>query len=336
MKSKSLFFGLFFAFSLAIFPVTSDTAFGQAFSYQPLEQIPGAQMATTSFPQYVQGIYKFGIWTVGLAALFMLSVGGFIYLSSGGNTATIGKAKTYIWDALIGLVLALLAYLILYVINPDLVNVNLGSFSKVGGSVPENGIQAPSAPGVPAKYTSTQCSNKPTPNGYYASGATGCQSGDASIGDFINDQGVVNGVCCAPKITQAYCPSGIACESCVGCIVIPGSIDNKGCGRSECFLNSNLLERIKKVSVTGWRITESWPPTVPHQSSCHKNGGCADLNNTGGATDPATIKKYYDAFNAAGLKTLYESKDCAPYVAAGIINCKTYPTMTNSSSFHVQ
>ncbi len=149
MKSKSLFFGLFFAFSLAIFPVTSDTAFGQAFNYQPLEQIPGAQMATTSFPQYVQGIYKFGIWTVGLAALFMLSVGGFIYLSSGGNTATIGKAKTYIWDALIGLVLALLAYLILYVINPDLVNVNLGSFSKVGGTV---------------TYTPSQPSGNPIPN----------------------------------------------------------------------------------------------------------------------------------------------------------------------------
>lgn len=133
MRSKLAFFGLLSVLAIALFAGTPDTALGQ-FTYTPLEKIPGASNAST-FPQYVQGIYKFGIWTVGLAALFMLSVGGFIYLSSGGNTANIGKAKTYIWDAIIGLVLALLAYLILYVINPDLVNVSLSKFSEVGGVI---------------------------------------------------------------------------------------------------------------------------------------------------------------------------------------------------------
>lgn len=135
MKSKLLFFGLLSLFAFALVASTPDIALGQgAFDYQPLEQIPGASDAKT-FPQYIEGIYKFGIWTVGLAALFMLSVGGFIYLSSGGNTATIGKAKTYITDSLIGLILAILAYLILYVINPDLVTVNLGRFNEAGGRV---------------------------------------------------------------------------------------------------------------------------------------------------------------------------------------------------------
>jgi len=137
MKSKRLLFGLFSVLAFALFSSVPSTALGAAFNYQPLEKIPGAK-GVSSFPDYIQGIYKFGIWTVGLAALFMLSVGGFIYLSSGGNTATISKAKTYIWDAIIGLALALLAYLILYVINPDLVNVNLGRFSQVGGNLPIN------------------------------------------------------------------------------------------------------------------------------------------------------------------------------------------------------
>lgn len=148
MKSKLLLFGLFPVFVITLFSVIPDTALAQGFTYTPLEQIPGAK-GVSSFPEYVQGIYKFGIWTVGLAALFMLSVGGFIYLSSGGNTATIGKAKTYIWDALIGLVLAILAYLILYVINPDLVNVNLGKFSQVGGTVTHTPSQ-PSGNPIPS------------------------------------------------------------------------------------------------------------------------------------------------------------------------------------------
>ncbi len=156
---------------------TTSAAAATGFAYQPLEDIPGSTRAEIkTFPGYIQGIYKFGIWTVGLAALFMLSVGGFIYLSSGGNTATIGKAKTYIWDALIGLVLALLAYLILYVINPDLVNVNLGSFSKVGGSVPATiDSVAELPPSVQANvYPGNVALNELNKNGIYAKSSGVC------------------------------------------------------------------------------------------------------------------------------------------------------------------
>lgn len=133
----------------------------------------------------------------------------------------------------------------------------------------------------------------------------------------------------------ACCPQGIACQACSGCSAVAG-VSNKGCGAGVCFLNSSLLSKIQNISgVGGWRITESWPPTVTHLSRCHQNGTCADLNNSGGPTDPATIKKYYDAFRAAGLNVLYESTNCTPYRAAGVTNCKTYSTMTNSSSFHV-
>jgi hypothetical protein len=119
-------------------PVAAAAGAGAApatgFDYQPLELIPGATNATT-FPDYVKAIYKFGLWTVGLAALLMLSVGGFLYVTSAGNTSSIGKAKEIIWDSIIGIVLALTAWLILYIINPDLVNVNLDSFGRLGGSV---------------------------------------------------------------------------------------------------------------------------------------------------------------------------------------------------------
>ena len=92
-------------------------------------------MTTASFPEYIQAIYKFGLWTVGLAALLMLTVGGFMYVTSAGNTSLIGSARGIIQDSIIGILLALTAYFILNIINPDFVHVNLNSFNGVGGSV---------------------------------------------------------------------------------------------------------------------------------------------------------------------------------------------------------
>ena len=52
-----------------------------------------------------------------------------MYITSAGNTSAAGTAKKVITDALLGLVAAFLAYLLLYVINPDLVNLNLNLIS---------------------------------------------------------------------------------------------------------------------------------------------------------------------------------------------------------------
>ena len=58
-----------------------------------------------------------------------------------------GTAKGVIFDSIIGLVIALTAYLLLYVINPDLVNVTLNGLSPV--SVPGAPPTAPPpAPGA--------------------------------------------------------------------------------------------------------------------------------------------------------------------------------------------
>ena len=118
------------------------------YTYNPMEPIPGFESAATDFPSYILAIYKFGIWTVGIAALLMISIGGFMYFTSAGNTAKLGQAKTVIWDALFGLIVAMAAYLLLYVINPDLVKVNI-SLKAVPPSAPAapSGMPAPPSPG---------------------------------------------------------------------------------------------------------------------------------------------------------------------------------------------
>src|SRR3989339_1377455 len=86
--------------------------------YTPMETLPGFEK-TADFTVFISNLYKFGIWTVGICALIMIVIGGYLYAASGGNNASMEKAKTFITDAIVGLILALLAYLILYVINPE-------------------------------------------------------------------------------------------------------------------------------------------------------------------------------------------------------------------------
>lgn len=98
------------------------------FNYQPMENLPGFEGDNIAdFPTYVVDLYRLGIWLVGLSAMLMIVIGGFMYMSSAGNTSRISTAKTIIWDAIIGLVIALTAWLMLNVINQDLRNLRLNN-----------------------------------------------------------------------------------------------------------------------------------------------------------------------------------------------------------------
>ena len=134
--AKTIIFLSIFSFIFFLFSFQISHA---QYQYNLLEKIPGFEGKTNDFPSYILAIYKFGIWTVGIAALLMITIGGFMYLTSAGNTSKSGGAKEIIKDALIGLVIALAAYLVLYVINPDLVKINI-KFSPIGsgggGTIP--------------------------------------------------------------------------------------------------------------------------------------------------------------------------------------------------------
>ncbi len=118
-------------------------------NYVPLENIPGFEGQGGDFPTYLKNLYLFALWIVALSALFMLTVGGFLYLSSAGNTHLIGNAKKTIYASLIGLVLALLSWLLLDTINSDLTNLKLSGLSISGsGTGGSGGGGGPSNPPV--------------------------------------------------------------------------------------------------------------------------------------------------------------------------------------------
>ncbi|NTV41611.1 MAG: hypothetical protein HGA61_05075 [Candidatus Moranbacteria bacterium] len=115
-------------FFIVAFFSTKNVLAASTFKYTLLESFPGFSTGgteMTDFPSMILAIYKFGIWTIGIAGLFMLTIGGIMYAGSAGNTSVATNAKGIITDALIGIVAAMAAYLVLYVINPDLTKLNI-------------------------------------------------------------------------------------------------------------------------------------------------------------------------------------------------------------------
>ena len=72
--------------------------------------------------QYISGVYRYAVGVVGILAAFALMLGGITWVAAGGSAERIGNAKSWIGAGLTGLMLVLASYMILYQVNPDLLN----------------------------------------------------------------------------------------------------------------------------------------------------------------------------------------------------------------------
>jgi|SRR3989344_4132882 len=76
-----------------------------------------------SIQKYIQQFFIFSLVVVGVAALAMIVYQGLKYTLSAGNASVQSDARDGIWQAIMGLILLLAAYLILFTINPKLVSL---------------------------------------------------------------------------------------------------------------------------------------------------------------------------------------------------------------------
>jgi hypothetical protein len=120
---------------------------------------------TEKLPDFISSIYSFALTVVGIAVFIRILHAGFLMLTAAGNASKWGDARTKMQNAVIGAILLFAAYLILYVINPDLVS-NAFKFTVPGTGQPS----APAATGAnTAGPTVSQLSVSGLPKG---SGAT--------------------------------------------------------------------------------------------------------------------------------------------------------------------
>ncbi|MSU55484.1 MAG: hypothetical protein EXS46_03030 [Candidatus Taylorbacteria bacterium] len=96
----------------------------------------GKIVKCTNLKIYLTGMFKVGVAAAGILAFLMIVWGGFTYLSTDAITGK-EEGKERIQRALGGLILALASYIILYTINPQLVNLDLdfGPRAKVAADL---------------------------------------------------------------------------------------------------------------------------------------------------------------------------------------------------------
>ncbi len=95
--------------------------------------IPGqyATTATSSPSAFVANFYQYALSVAGILAFGIIVYGGVKYMASVGNPSGQSDAKEWIKAAIMGILLLAGAYMILNVINPNLVSLNLPTLDGV-------------------------------------------------------------------------------------------------------------------------------------------------------------------------------------------------------------
>src|SRR3989338_10581853 len=103
--------------------------------------VAGSQ-ATSTFASYIPGIFNLVIGIAGVLAIVMIIYGGIQYMSTDAFQGK-SEAKNTISQAIWGLILTISAWLILYTVNPNLVNLNLNiERQELGSALPRPDLSA--------------------------------------------------------------------------------------------------------------------------------------------------------------------------------------------------
>jgi len=124
MRKTILKIGIFVMLAMIILPVLKVSAAEN--DYTVLAPLPGIgdKGGTTNLQSYIPAIFSLAIGLSAVAAVLMIVIGGFQYMSADAiMKKTAGRQR--IQNAIIGLVFVITAWLILHTINPNLLTLNL-------------------------------------------------------------------------------------------------------------------------------------------------------------------------------------------------------------------
>lgn len=265
-----------------------------ALNYTLLEEIPGSGSGGTSgnFALYLQKLYNFTFWAIGVAALFMLTVGGFMYVTSAGNTSRVETAKTIITDSLLGIIVALFAWLFLYVINPDLVEG-----LQLANTVPTPVASTPSGgTGTPPGSGGPQPTDVRTIAQQILAGGTGISlSGSGSCA-------TADGTAVSPRFTMEQIAAGTPVNRCQnGC-------PSKGACTQTTNISLSMLQAMLAVaktkpftvsSITGGSHCEIGVPNCKSLSA-HYTGSAIDITTSNKGDWPAIISAFRAQYSSSG------------------------------------
>lgn len=110
-------------------PTTEDCGKGKV----KLNVKLGTTDCITDITEYTKIFYRLFIGVIGIFAAVMIMYAGFQWISASGNAQKIDRAKDNFTSAIIGVVIALTAYVFLNLINPMIVNLNPIALETISG-----------------------------------------------------------------------------------------------------------------------------------------------------------------------------------------------------------
>ncbi len=140
-----------FSFSKAVFSKGGESGLIQPAGVSTVTE---DYVETTFIADYVTAMYRYLISISTIIAIIMIMIGGLQYVLAAGS-GDVGKAKTRIKNAIIGLVLLLSVYTILYLVNPQLTLLK---------PIRLNNITAVHVGGANAAETKSSCKGKKQPS----------------------------------------------------------------------------------------------------------------------------------------------------------------------------
>lgn len=295
-KNSALFLVILFLLLGSAGLVQAETAY----EYTVLAPLPGTTNDTcdTSDPnnpgcktvleKYLPGLFNLAIGISAAFAVLMIVIGGFQYMS----TDALQKkqdGRERIKNAILGLFLVIGAWIILYTINPNLLNLNL--------SIEPVSI-APTA-------TSPETLSAPPP-----------PDGKVDVGSVVVATKATCPNCIFSAPTSAYTntknplrPEDFAKFSCQSCLPLVGVPNNGNTNTNvDPSIRDNIMamnEDLKSQNID-WRLNEAFPPTVHHKADCSYNGTCIDAGLKNNSTE--NIKRFIETANNNGLRVQYEVK----------------------------
>lgn len=177
--------------------------------------IPDAfHINTSSIAELAAGAYKFIAGIAGIAAVVVMMAGGYVWLFAGGNASKVTEAKSLITSAVLGLFLVLGSYMILNLINPELIKLksldNIAGITKIEMATASKICTEPQRNEFAEKNKINTVEQPTCGQVYIKEGAENCiniscpYSSDSICLLMIDSNGEYSGKGCVNSVTAAY------------------------------------------------------------------------------------------------------------------------------------
>lgn len=267
---------------------------------------------SSGFVPLVNEIFKYSLRIIGILAFGAIVWGGVLWTVSSGNPSKIGEAKSWITGAILGIILLVGAYVILYTINSNLVQLKEPNLQAVPSGGTSSSLPVP--PTLPPLAPDQLAAQLYGSNNITSASNGSCGYVDPTTGATIS---------ASPRESLSDAASGQPLLVCSR-----GCTSTSGCAPQNIQLNSNMLQAT-------YEIAQVYPVTITSLTG-GSHSGPDDPHYQGNAIDvqpysdvPQKWQAVVDAYNSRGLTSFCEGP-------SGQMSCSQMPNpVPMGSGYHI-